>query len=66
MVSSRKQSNVDRAVDSLREQYGNESVSGVVCHVGKDADRKNLIQEVYKFIYTKYCTNKSIDYCKIW
>ena len=50
MVSSRKQSNVDRAVDSLREQYGKESVSGVVCHVGKDEDRKNLIREVYKYI----------------
>ena len=54
MVSSRKQSNVDRAVDSLREQYGNESVSGVVCHVGKDADRKNLIQKVNVPLLRRY------------
>lgn len=46
MVSSRKQSNVDKAVKSLQEIYGKESVSGVVCHVGKNEDREKLVQEV--------------------
>ena len=46
MISSRKQVNVDKAVESLRKQHGTESVSGVICHVGKDEDRKRLIKEV--------------------
>ena len=46
MVSSRKQKNVDKAVSSLQSEYGNESISGTVCHVGQDEDRKRLIQEV--------------------
>ncbi len=46
MVSSRKQSNVDKAVASLQKQYGQNVISGVVCHVGKDDDRKRLIMEV--------------------
>ena len=46
MISSRKQVNVDKAVESLRKQHGIESVSGVICHVGKDEDRKRLIKEV--------------------
>ncbi|XP_041378687.1 dehydrogenase/reductase SDR family member 4-like [Gigantopelta aegis] len=45
MVSSRKQANVDKAVESLQKQHGTESVSGVICHVGKDEDRKRLIKE---------------------
>ncbi|XP_003382463.2 PREDICTED: dehydrogenase/reductase SDR family member 4-like [Amphimedon queenslandica] len=45
MISSRKQVNVDRAVDTLRTEHGNEAVAGIVCHVGKDEDRKNLISE---------------------
>ena len=48
MISSRKQVNVDRAVDTLRNEHGKESVAGIVCHVGKDGDRKNLISEVMK------------------
>ena len=44
VVSSRKQENVTKAVDKLREL--NLDVSGVVCHVGKDEDRKNLLQTV--------------------
>lgn len=48
MISSRKQVNVDKAVDTLRTEHGDESVAGVVCHVGKDEDRKNLISEVMK------------------
>ena len=46
MVSSRKQVNVDKAVESLRKQHGTESVSGIICHVGKDEHRKRLIKEV--------------------
>ena len=46
MISSRKQPNVDKAVESLRKQHGTESVSGVICHVGKDEDRKRLMKEV--------------------
>ena len=46
MVSSRKGTNVKRAVELLQKEHGSESVSGVVCHVGKDEDRKSLIKEV--------------------
>ncbi|XP_041379296.1 dehydrogenase/reductase SDR family member 4-like [Gigantopelta aegis] len=48
MVSSRKGANVKRAVELLQKEHGSESVSGVVCHVGKDEDRKSLIKEVIK------------------
>ena len=44
MVSSRKQHNVDKAVEKLKEDSIN--VAGMVCHVGKEEDRKQLIQEV--------------------
>ncbi|XP_065911351.1 dehydrogenase/reductase SDR family member 4-like [Dysidea avara] len=43
MVSSRKQQNVDKAVEKLKEDSIN--VAGMVCHVGKEEDRKQLIQE---------------------
>ena len=46
MVSSRKQNNVEKAVDSLRRQHGNEAVYGTVCHVGKSEDRKRIMEEV--------------------
>ena len=61
MVSSRKQSNVDKAVASLQKQYGQDVVSGVVCHVGKDDDRKRLIREVSNmFCYTNFCQDNSM------
>lgn len=44
VVSSRKQENVTKAVNKMTEL--NLDVSGVVCHVGKDEDRKNLLQTV--------------------
>lgn len=44
MVSSRKQENVDRTVQELKA--ANLAVEGVVCHVGKAEDRKNLIDQV--------------------
>ena len=46
MVSSRKQENVDRAVEQLRSESGNQTVEGVVCHVGKPDHRKRLIEKV--------------------
>ena len=45
MVSSRKERNVERAVERLREGGGRD-VGGVVCHVGKEEDRRTLLQEV--------------------
>ena len=44
MVSSRKQANVDRTLEELRSE--NLTVEGMVCHVGKSEDRKNLVKEV--------------------
>jgi dehydrogenase/reductase SDR family protein 4 len=41
VVSSRKQKNVDTAVEKLKTE--GLSVSGVVCHVGKKEDRERLI-----------------------
>ncbi|XP_064406483.1 dehydrogenase/reductase SDR family member 4-like [Halichondria panicea] len=50
MLSSRKSDNVERAVKQLRSECEGVSVEGVVCHVGKDDHRKNLIKEtVSKF-----------------
>ena len=44
MISSRRQQNVQQAVEKLKEENCN--VAGVVCHVGKQEDRTQLIQEV--------------------
>ena len=44
MVSSRKQKNVDKAVNALKAL--NLSVTGLTCHVGKKEDRENLLREV--------------------
>ena len=44
MVSSRRQHNVQQAVEKLKEE--NINVAGTVCHVGKQEDRTQLIQEV--------------------
>ncbi|KAJ1137239.1 hypothetical protein NDU88_003652 [Pleurodeles waltl] len=41
VVSSRNKVNVDRAVEQLKAE--NLSVSGVVCHVGKEDDQQRLI-----------------------
>ncbi|XP_077982904.1 dehydrogenase/reductase SDR family member 4-like [Glandiceps talaboti] len=46
MISSRKQENVDEAVDRLRSE--NLSVEGVVCHVGNQEHRKRLVHETVK------------------
>ncbi|XP_053324396.1 dehydrogenase/reductase SDR family member 4-like [Spea bombifrons] len=42
MLSSRKQQNVDRAVQELKEE--GLDVEGTVCHVGKGEDRERLIE----------------------
>ena len=47
MVSSRKERNVERAVERLREVAGGrERIQGMVCHVGKEAHRSRLLEEV--------------------
>ena len=51
MVSSRRQDNVDRAVQSLRNEPGNLIVEGVVCHIGNAEHRRSLIQEVYSHAF---------------
>ncbi|KAL6440205.1 hypothetical protein ACFW04_003058 [Cataglyphis niger] len=43
MISSRKELNVKNAVEELRSE--GLQVSGVVCHVGKAEDRKNLFEK---------------------
>lgn len=44
MISSRKESNVKKAVEELK--CAKLQVAGTVCHVGKPADRKNLLEKV--------------------
>nr|KAG5708759.1 hypothetical protein BaRGS_031913 [Batillaria attramentaria] len=44
MVSSRKQENVDAAVEQLRQQ--NLKAAGVVCHVSNSEDRHRLVEEM--------------------
>lgn len=48
MVSSRKQKNVDAAVEKLTQE--NLDVMGIVCHVGKKEDRSNLISKVIQHL----------------
>lgn len=48
MVSSRKQENVEKAVAFLQSEVGN-LVDGIVCHVGKEEDRKRLVKEASTF-----------------
>ena len=45
VISSRKADKVNKAVESLKKQ--NLECHGLVCHVGKPEDRKNLISEVF-------------------
>jgi len=54
MISSRKKNNVANALERLQKEYGVDKVKGLVCHVSKNDDRSNLIQEV---IITKYFNN---------
>lgn len=47
MVSSRKEVNVENTVKQLQAE--NLQVDGMVCHVGKAADRTALIEKVTPF-----------------
>jgi len=47
MVSSRKEENVKNAVEKLRQEEGGGQVEGMVCHVGKEKHRVNLVKEVF-------------------
>lgn len=42
VVSSRKQDNVDRAVQELKAKYPNQ-IAGMVCHVGKNEDQTRIV-----------------------
>jgi len=45
MISSRKEKNVERALDTLyKGGLSNDNIKGVVCHVGNQADRTKLIE----------------------
>ena len=44
MISSRKQKNVDKAIEELQAEKL--SVSGTVCHVSNPEHRKDLIEKV--------------------
>lgn len=46
VVSSRKQKNVDSAVEKLKSE-GSNNVVGVVCHVSKGDDRAKLFDAVW-------------------
>lgn len=46
MISSRKEANVNKALEELRSDPDiAESVQGVTCHVGKPGDREKLVHE---------------------
>lgn len=47
VISSRKESNVNKAVETLKCE-GHKNVSGVVCHVAKKEDRQNLFNHAQK------------------
>ena len=47
VISSRKQKNVDRALEELKSEFPNQ-VAGMVCHVGKAEDRNQLIELTLK------------------
>ena len=59
MVSSRKQENVERAVEELRGEKG-VTIEGRVCHVGKAEHRKKLIEEVCN--YTPCCPHTTVSF----
>lgn len=42
VISSRKQNNVDKAVQLLNDSFPGK-IAGTVCHVGNDNDQKNLV-----------------------
>lgn len=52
MISSRKEANVKKAVEQLKSEGLN--VCGIICHVGKSGDRKNLLEKVNLLFVYKY------------
>jgi dehydrogenase/reductase SDR family member 4 len=57
VISSRKQKNVDKAVELLKKE--NLTVLGMPCHVGLEADRQKLIEQVespikYSFYFVRF------------
>lgn len=54
MISSRKKSNVEKALEILQKEFGVQKVQGCVCHVSKNDDRSNLIQEVNIWVNDMY------------
>ncbi|KAI5734782.1 hypothetical protein M8J77_010402 [Diaphorina citri] len=47
VISSRKESNVNKAVETLQKE-GHQKISGVVCHVAKKEDRQKLFEHAEK------------------
>ncbi|KAI5701060.1 hypothetical protein M8J75_005725 [Diaphorina citri] len=47
VISSRKESNVNKAVETLQKE-GHQKISGVVCHVAKKEDRQKLFEYAEK------------------
>ena len=50
VISSRKQQKVDKAVELLKKD--NLECHGLVCHVAKQEDRKNLIEQVRRVFFS--------------
>ena len=49
MLSSRRSTNVDRALKQLHEELKNNmGLHGMVCHVGKPEDRMSLLEQTVK------------------
>eukprot|EP01025_Chloroclados_australasicus_P013849 TRINITY_DN16479_c0_g1_i3.p1 TRINITY_DN16479_c0_g1~~TRINITY_DN16479_c0_g1_i3.p1 ORF type:complete len:260 (-),score=1.94 TRINITY_DN16479_c0_g1_i3:165-944(-) len=44
VISSRKQDNVDKALQTLKKVCANANAVGIVCHIGESLQRKNLIR----------------------
>ena len=59
MISSRKQQNVQQAVEKLKEE--NITVAGTVCHVGKQEHRTQLIQEASFIVHCIVICIHTID-----
>ena len=59
MISSRKQQNVQQAVEKLKEE--NITVAGTVCHVGKHEHRTQLIQEASFIVHCMVICMHTID-----
>jgi dehydrogenase/reductase SDR family protein 4 len=50
MISSRKEKNVQKALENLKTKEGipSDQIKGLVCHVGNKDDRTKLIQQTIK------------------